>query len=202
MKSDALSGFTKCKVLVENQVNLTVKKLKSDNGTEYITKEFEDYLMKFQKDTAQLNIKNMKLFISRDVVFDEDKLWNWESKLVERSDNYISKANQLLEKDFELNSDDVDEIPMRGTRSLSNVYARCHLAISKPSSYAEVAFDEHWKQAMEVEMKMIWNNKTWVLVDKLKDHNVIGVKWIFRTKLNLDGSVNKYKTRLVVKGFA
>lgn len=50
-------------------------------------------------------------------------------------------------------------------------------------------------------MKMIWKNKTWVLVDKPTDHNVIGVKWIYRTKMNPDGLVNKYKVRLAVKGF-
>ncbi|WRX13679.1 Integrase [Theobroma cacao] len=84
-----------------------------------------------------------------------------------------SKENQLTEEEFELNSNDVDEMPVGGTKSLSDVYARCHVAISEPSSYVEAASDEHWKQAMEVEMNMIWNNKTWVLVDKLTDHNVL-----------------------------
>lgn len=35
-----------------------------------------------------------------------------------------------------------------------------------------------------------------------EDRKVIGVKWIFRTKLNADGSINKHKARLVVKGYA
>ncbi|WRX11511.1 Reverse transcriptase [Theobroma cacao] len=52
------------------------------------------------------------------------------------------------------------------------------------------------------EINMIKKNKTWILVNRPNNHNVIGVKWIFRTKLNLDGSVNKYKAILVVKGFA
>jgi hypothetical protein len=31
---------------------------------------------------------------------------------------------------------------------------------------------------------------------------VIGVKWVFRTKFNPDGSINKHKARLVVKGYS
>jgi hypothetical protein len=39
-------------------------------------------------------------------------------------------------------------------------------------------------------------------VDRPDHKKAIGVKWVYRTKLNPDGSVNKYKARLVVKGYA
>ena len=48
---------------------------------------------------------------------------------------------------------------------------------------------------------MIEKNQTWELVDRPQHKKVIGVKWIYRTKLNYDGSVNKHKARLVVKGY-
>jgi len=49
---------------------------------------------------------------------------------------------------------------------------------------------------------MIEKNQTWVLVEKPLDRKIIGVKWVFRTKLNANGSINKHKARLVVKGYA
>ena len=49
---------------------------------------------------------------------------------------------------------------------------------------------------------MIEKNQIWELVDRLKHKKSIGVKWVYRTKLNLDGSINKYKARLVIKGYA
>ncbi|XP_021889958.1 uncharacterized protein LOC110808697 [Carica papaya] len=55
---------------------------------------------------------------------------------------------------------------------------------------------------MEEEMQMIRKYKTWELVERPKDKKVIGVRWVFITKLNADGSINKHKTRLVVKGYA
>jgi hypothetical protein len=39
-------------------------------------------------------------------------------------------------------------------------------------------------------------------VDIPQHKKAIGVKWVYRTKLNSDGYVNKYKARLVVKGYA
>lgn len=56
--------------------------------------------------------------------------------------------------------------------------------------------------AMEDELLMIEKNATWKLVDRLTDKPIIGVKWVFKTKLNLDGSVQKNKARLVAKGYA
>ena len=49
---------------------------------------------------------------------------------------------------------------------------------------------------------MIEKNDTWVLVERPSNKHVIGVNWIYRIKLNLDGSINKLKAKLVVKGYA
>ena len=49
---------------------------------------------------------------------------------------------------------------------------------------------------------MIEKNNTLELVERPRNKKVIGVKWVYRTKLNLDGSVNKHKAWLVVKGYS
>ncbi|MDP1136514.1 reverse transcriptase domain-containing protein, partial [Klebsiella pneumoniae] len=50
--------------------------------------------------------------------------------------------------------------------------------------------------------RSIQRNKTWDLVDPPANKNVIGLKWVFRTKFNTDGSIQKHKARLVAKGYA
>ena len=52
------------------------------------------------------------------------------------------------------------------------------------------------------ELDLIEKNGTLQLVDKPKNRIVIGVKWIFKTKLNPDETICKHKARLVVKGYA
>ena len=49
---------------------------------------------------------------------------------------------------------------------------------------------------------MIEKNKTWDLVNRPHHKKVIGVKWVFKTKLNAEGSINKHNAMLVVKGYA
>ncbi|KAA3465467.1 Retrovirus-related Pol polyprotein from transposon TNT 1-94 [Gossypium australe] len=51
-------------------------------------------------------------------------------------------------------------------------------------------------------MSIIHKNQTWELIDKPSHKKVIGVNWVFKTKLNIDGSLNKLKARLVVKVFS
>ena len=48
---------------------------------------------------------------------------------------------------------------------------------------------------------MIEKNKTWILIERLRDRRMIRVKRVYSTKLNVDGSINKNKARLVVKGY-
>ncbi|KAK0596555.1 hypothetical protein LWI29_016765 [Acer saccharum] len=54
---------------------------------------------------------------------------------------------------------------------------------------------------MEDEIRMIEKNQTWELVDRPKNREVVGVKWIYKTKLNQDGNIQKHKARLVARGF-
>ena len=71
----------------------------------------------------------------------------------------------------------------------------------EPVDYNEAATNSKWVSAMKEELNMIEKHQTWELTEKPKDKNVIGVKWVYRTKLNVDGSINKHKARLVVKGY-
>ena len=55
---------------------------------------------------------------------------------------------------------------------------------------------------MEEELIQIENNKTWELVPRPMDKNVIGTKWVFINKLNEDAQVTRNKAGLVCKGYA
>ena len=55
---------------------------------------------------------------------------------------------------------------------------------------------------MNEEIDQIEKNKTWSLVPKPTDKNVIGTKWVFRNKLDENGVVTRNKARLVCKGYA
>ncbi|XP_021281965.1 uncharacterized protein LOC110414887 [Herrania umbratica] len=147
------------------------------------------------------DVDTNKVFINRDVKFDEGSQWNWEKSLIESFKNLnisaylIPRINRDEEKDLE-----DENLVVRGTRSLSDIYERCNSMIMEPNSIAEATTDKDWLQAMKNKVEMIHKSKTWVLVQRPSDHKVIGVKWIFKTKLNTDDLVNKLEARLVVKG--
>ena len=44
-------------------------------------------------------------------------------------------------------------------------------------------------------------NNTWTLVPFTKGMNVVDKKWVFQLKYNPDGGIQRYKAKLVTKGF-
>lgn len=54
---------------------------------------------------------------------------------------------------------------------------------------------------MEAEFSALQHNDTWSLVPKPPGQNIISCKWVFKVKENPDGTVDKYKARLVARGF-
>jgi hypothetical protein len=76
---------------------------------------------------------------------------------------------------------------------------------SDPQSYQQAMNSDNskdWKTAMLSELKSIEDNETWDLVSIPAGRKAIGTKWVFKTKLNADGTVARYKARLVVQGFS
>nr|KYP76790.1 Retrovirus-related Pol polyprotein from transposon TNT 1-94 [Cajanus cajan] len=90
----------------------------------------------------------------------------------------------------------------RRVRSLEDIYETYNLAILEPESFEAASKQQVWVKAMEEEIKMIEKNNTWDLVDYPKDKDIIGVKWVYKTKLNPDGTIQKHKARLVAKGYS
>jgi len=53
---------------------------------------------------------------------------------------------------------------------------------------------------VDKEYKGLLENKTWILVPRPKDKKILSNRWVFKTKLNQEGKVEKFKARLVVRG--
>ena len=58
-----------------------------------------------------------------------------------------------------------------------------------------------WKEAIKSEIDSLELNKTWELTNLLKGCRPISSKLIFKKKLRLDGSIERYKVRLVIRDF-
>jgi histone deacetylase 1/2 len=72
---------------------------------------------------------------------------------------------------------------------------------AEPVSYRAALADDKWRIAMEAEFDALHRNRTWSLVPRPPGTNVISCKWIYKTKLRADGSLDKHKARLVARGF-
>ncbi|KAH9726484.1 retrovirus-related pol polyprotein from transposon RE2 [Citrus sinensis] len=71
------------------------------------------------------------------------------------------------------------------------------LSLDTPSSVAEALNNHKWKQAMQEEFSALMRNQPWCLVPPEQNMKLVGNKWIYRVKQNSNGSINKYKFRLL-----
>lgn len=72
----------------------------------------------------------------------------------------------------------------------------------EPVSFKEAVVHEEWVKAMESELQALKDHHTWTLVDLPKEKKAIGLKWVYKVKVSMDGKIQKYKARIVAKGYA
>lgn len=77
--------------------------------------------------------------------------------------------------------------------------------IEEPKSMKEALEGEYateWKFAADSEYESLLQNETWELVELPPGHTPIGCKWVFKVKHDNNGQVERFKGRLVAKGYA
>jgi hypothetical protein len=73
-----------------------------------------------------------------------------------------------------------------------------------PASFEEAMRSTHsskWLDAMEDEMRSMSVNKVWDLEEIPKGAKTIGCKWVYKTKCDFNGNIERFKARLVAKVF-
>jgi hypothetical protein len=87
---------------------------------------------------------------------------------------------------------------------LHHVYTAVEGGINDPTTYLQAIRSpqsHEWTQAMRDEYDSLVANDTWILVPRPAGANIIGGKWVYKTKLDAQGKPIRYKARYVAKGF-
>jgi hypothetical protein len=74
----------------------------------------------------------------------------------------------------------------------------------EPATYTEAMEgpkSEKWLEAMKSEIRYMYDNQVWTLVDIPSNRKAIENKWIFKKKTDADDNITFYKARLVANDF-
>lgn len=69
-----------------------------------------------------------------------------------------------------------------------------------PKHFHETIHHSVWQKAMAEEYEASVKQGTWVLVPPPPHGNIIGCQWIYKVKKHYDGTIAKYRARLVANG--
>ena len=100
----------------------------------------------------------------------------------------------------------VPNIPLPNTCLIKDSHKNIELSLQIshlliPRTIQEALGHSEWRSTVQEEMNALLNNRIWEIVDLLKEKKAVGWKWVFIVKCKPDGSIERYKARLVTQGF-
>ena len=104
------------------------------------------------------------------------------------------KDNELLEGGTSRNKS--KQHPTVNFALMANLHS-----VFEPQTYSEAKVIPEWEQAMDTEFQSLQKNHTWTLFDLPTGKKPISCKWVHKVKYKADGTLDKYKARLVARGF-
>lgn len=169
--------------------------------------------------TGENSIQNVSVNLENTIVGNEtinDSFVNDQSILTDdtSSESFLDDENDTLN---ETESNDPtfktraripteeNRVKTRSMNPINNLF-NFHVAflVDEPQTYNQaMKSDEkdHWITAMKEEFNSLVKNNTWELVDRIDGQSIVDNKWIFKIKRNSDNSIERYKARLVARGF-
>ncbi|KAI3507425.1 hypothetical protein L1887_22411 [Cichorium endivia] len=81
------------------------------------------------------------------------------------------------------------------------VFLAAITSVNEPKSFKEAMQDENWRLAMQREIKALEENETWTLETLPEGKHAIDSKWVYKIKYKPNGEIERYKARLVARGF-
>lgn len=81
---------------------------------------------------------------------------------------------------------------------------RCYLEISRiheAFTYTKAIVDFYWMKVMQTKISALQENNTWEVVELPDSKEAIRCKWVYKVKYNFNGTLDRYKVRLVAKGY-
>ncbi|XP_074337192.1 uncharacterized protein LOC141674382 [Apium graveolens] len=158
------------------------------------------------------------IIVSRDAIFDENRF------------TYMPRPRDMLQNSYSRNSVSTEDVhgpsePRRSIRArkvksfgddfhlylvegsrdeIEYQYQYCFIIEDGPKTFSEAITSRDvalWKEAIQDEMYSIMNDNTWELSDLPPGCKTLGNRLIFKRKMKVDGTIDKFKARLVIQGF-
>ena len=171
-----------------------------------------------QKGYRVFDHQNQKVLYSRNVKFDEQEVRSLPVEEPPQHPLTLDSADEAAEEDSgdecgtreePLPAAEVEAPLRRSTRERRPVnyygFPQAHVAIHQETTTFEEAIGcekkAKWSEAMNSEMESLKKNDVWDLTVLPPGKKAIGCKWVYKVKTNGDGSIERYKARLVARGF-
>ena len=160
-----------------------------------------------------------KIFYSRNVKFDEqepegprfEEERHVDQPLILNSLNKAESDDGGVEEGIKTGAGPptTEPPPQRTTRERRPVeyygFPQAHITVhQEPASFEEATAcpeGERWRVVMGREMESLKEHEVWEMTTLLPGKKAVGSKWVYKVKTNSDGSLKRYKARLVARGF-
>ena len=102
--------------------------------------------------------------------------------------------------DYTTSANSISTVIEQGVSPSFSCFLASVTKTADPVTFSQAVVHKHWVDAMNCELAALELNGTWEITDLPPGKAAIDCKWLFKTKFKPDGTVERFKSRLVILG--